>query len=114
MPQAVPRTKVHISIDVRVLYGQAATHLLFRIFRASTRTKLPTSPARWLVSNADEGTGKGREHTVALRLIPTVLARTAHGCSTMTKTQQKKAVTKVLPARDHRRPSLDSISHAPN
>lgn len=56
----------------------------------------------------------GAGHTVALKLMPTVLARTAHGCSTMTKTQQKNAVTKVLPARDHRRPRGDSISQAPN
>lgn len=52
--------------------------------------------------------------TVALRLIPTVLARTSHGCSTIANIQQKSAVRKVLPARDRRRPNGDSISHAPS
>ena len=52
--------------------------------------------------------------TVALRLIPTVLARTNHGCSTIANIQQKSAVRKVLPARDQRRPNGDSINQAPS
>lgn len=50
---------------------------------------------------------------VTLRLIPTVLALTAHVDSTSTNTTQKNAVMKVLPARDHLRPNLVSMSHAP-
>ncbi len=51
---------------------------------------------------------------VALRLIPTVLALTAHDDSTITNTTQKIAVTNVLPANDQRRPRRDSIIYAPN
>lgn len=52
--------------------------------------------------------------TVTLRLIPTVLARTAHGCCATTKTAQNSAVTKVLAARDPRRPSRESTRCAPS
>src|SRR6266851_5676514 len=53
--------------------------------------------------------------TDELKLIPTVLAVTATGFCTCTKTTQSSAVKNVLPARDNRRPSLGhSINHAPN
>lgn len=52
--------------------------------------------------------------TVALRLIPTVLARTAHECCARTKMPQKSAVTKVLPASDHRRPRAELTRYAPS
>jgi len=47
--------------------------------------------------------------TVALRLIPTVLARIAHVELDQIKTTQNNAVANVLPARDHLRPREDSI-----
>lgn len=56
----------------------------------------------------------GRKLTVALKLIPTVLALTAHSFFTIANTTQKNAVRNVLPARDHRLPRLDSINHAPS
>jgi hypothetical protein len=52
--------------------------------------------------------------TVALKLIPTVLALTAKGLSTKANTIQKNAVTKVLPASDHRLPNGDSTMYAPS
>lgn len=51
---------------------------------------------------------------VALRLIPTVLARTASGPCTSTNTTQKNAVTNVLHASDPRRPSGVSTRYAPS
>ena len=57
-------------------------------------------------------TTKGR--TVALRLMPTVLAVTANCPSTMANMMQNTAVTNVLPARDKRRPRGDSIKYAPS
>lgn len=51
--------------------------------------------------------------TVALKLIPTVLMRTDKGCRAYMKKTQKRDVNNVLPASDHRRPSLESTSHAP-
>jgi hypothetical protein len=52
--------------------------------------------------------------TVALKLIPTVLALTAHSACTIANTTQKTAVQKVLAASDQRLPKLDSTSHAPS
>lgn len=40
--------------------------------------------------------------------VPIVLAFNSRGPSTLTKTKQKKAVRKVLPANDHRRPKGES------
>ncbi len=54
------------------------------------------------------------ELTVALKLIPTVLARTAHDSCTIANTMQKNAVTNVLPASDHRLPKGDSTRYAPS
>ena len=59
-------------------------------------------------------TSQNRKPTVTLKLIPTVLALTAHVDSTSTNTTQKNAVMKVLPARDHLRPNLVSMSQAPS
>lgn len=45
---------------------------------------------------------------VEAKETPTVLAFNNRGSSTFAKTTQKKAVRKVLPANDHRRPKGDS------
>lgn len=51
---------------------------------------------------------------VALRLMTTVLTRTANGPSTNVKITQKKAVTNVLQASDPRRPREVSTKYAPS
>ena len=52
--------------------------------------------------------------TVALRLIAIVLMRTASELCAKTKNTQNIAVAKVLPASDHRRPSVESTRYAPS
>ena len=47
--------------------------------------------------------------TVEAKETPTVLDFNKKGPSTFTNTTQKRAVRKVLPAKDHRRPKDDSI-----
>ena len=47
--------------------------------------------------------------TLEAKAIPTVVDFNKKGSSTFTNTAQKKAVRKVLPAKDHRRPKDDSI-----
>ena len=46
---------------------------------------------------------------VAAKETPTVLNFNQKGPSTFTNTTQKKAVRKVFPAKDHRRPKDDSM-----
>ena len=52
--------------------------------------------------------------TVALKLMPIVLIRTAKELCAKTKKTQNTAVTKVLPANDQRRPRAESTRYAPS
>lgn len=53
--------------------------------------------------------GTDEQLTVALKLMPTVLVLTSQVSFTVTNMMQKNPVRKVLPARDHLRPKLDSM-----
>lgn len=52
--------------------------------------------------------------TVALKLMPMVLMRTASELCAKTKNTQNSDVTKVLPASDHLRPTEESTRYAPS
>lgn len=114
MPSLALR-KIYGSINVRREMIHLGTNLLYRISQASSYQYKSQTLVGAPQKERDRTDPYNTAHiVVALRLIPTVLARMANGLFTITNTTQKKAVIKVLQASDPRRPIGDSTKYAPS